>query len=76
MNGYKHTPPSSYYEVTWAVVQDWWENELDNTWSFEHISKKYIILKKYNKTFFPNGTNSPVKSSKPIRYLNRVEASC
>lgn len=76
MNGYKHLPPKSFYGVTWANVQDWWENELGNTWGFEHISEKYIILKKYNKTFFPNGTNNPVKPTKPIRYLNRVETSC
>ena len=76
MNDYKHLPPKSFYEVTWAFVRDWWENEQDNIWPTEKVSDKYIILKQYNKTFFPNDANSPVKSSKPIRYLNRVEASC
>lgn len=75
MNGYKHIPPKSYYDVTWAIVRDWWENELDKPWSFEHISEKYIILKKYNNTFFPGGPEQ-AKPTKPIRYLNRVETSC
>ena len=75
MNGYKHIPPKSYYDVTWAIVRDWWENELDKPWAFEDISEKYIILKKYHNTFFPSGTEQ-AKPTKPIRYLNRVEASC
>lgn len=75
MNGYKHIPPKSYYDVTWGIVRDWWENELDKPWNFEHINEKYIILKKYNNTFFPGGAEQ-AKPIKPIRYLNRVESSC
>lgn len=69
MENYKHTPPNTYYDVTWTHVKDWWTNELGNDWEFPLVSDKYKILGTYNNTHFPN-QDKPVKS-KPIRYLNR-----
>ena len=72
MENHKHTPPKTYFDVTWMHVKDWWVNELGNQWEFGHMSAQYDVLKQYNKVHFPNKN----KPAKPVRYLNRKEETC
>lgn len=69
MENYKHTPPKSYFDVSWTHVKDWWEKELGKDFKSLDPEAKYGILKLYNQTHFPNQN----KPAKPIRYLNRKE---